>query len=255
MPIIQNTYEKEIYKEDGTIIGREVTTDSVNIHKNEEGTYVKIYLEQLDNLPEELTLSAFRFLVQLAKYASYADINDLEGGMLVQLNTAIREEIQEKLNIKRSVFYTNLKNLVDCDLIREIKKSCYQLNPNLLGKGYYEYRATYKQGGIKDLRESWNGNLKQQTVTVDDNKHTVATIKTEIEELDKRINESSDYEEKQIYMQEKQKWIKALKKLSDTEYTKIVEYTIQQNKEIESMNLEPPEGFGNPETDPFGMFV
>jgi len=158
---------------DGIIIK---TTDSTNIHKNEEGYYTKIYDDGLDSLPEQLTMAAFKFLIHLAKYASYADINDLEGGMLIKLDKATREELQEKLNIRRSVFYTNLKNLVDCDIIREIRQSCYQVNPNLLGKGYFEYNAKYNQGGIKDLREKWNGNLKQKTVAANDIKHTIGDI-------------------------------------------------------------------------------
>ena len=80
--IIQKTYEKET-TEDGIVTEREVITDSTNIHKNEEGTYIKIYYEKLDNLPEKLTLASFRFLIFLSKYA---DINDKNGGMLIHIN-------------------------------------------------------------------------------------------------------------------------------------------------------------------------
>lgn len=253
MAIITNTYEKEEYDSNGHIVKREVTTDSKNIHKNEEGAYIKLYLEGLNNIPDNLSLAAFRFLIQLATYASYADINDLAGGMLIQLNSTIREEVQEKLNIKRRTFYENLKKLVDYDLIREIRKSCYQLNPNVIGKGFYEYNPTRKTGGIKDLKENWNGNLKQETVFINNEKETIEMIKSNIEELDKEIKSEPDRDIKMLLLDDKHEYLRGLKKLSETEYTKLVDYAIQQNKEIAEMS-EIPEGFGNPEKDPFGVF-
>lgn len=262
MAIVNNTYEKEEYDSNGLIVKREVTSNSTNIHKNEEGLYIKIYSAGLDSIPDDLSLAAFRFLIQFATYASYADINDLEGGMLIQLNSTIREEIQEKLNIKRRTFYENLKKLVDYDLIREIRKSCYQLNPNLLGKGYFEYNTTYKQGGIKDLRENWNGNLKQERVDISYSKQTIDMVKAHIEELDEQIKHERDRDIRISLQNDKQFCLKTLKNYSETEYTKLVDYAIQQNKEIAEMpeqpeppeHPEPPEGFGYTEDDPFGLF-
>ncbi|MDE7198601.1 MAG: hypothetical protein K2O15_06915 [Lachnospiraceae bacterium] len=125
-----------------------------NTH-DDEGDFIKIYTKSLADLPDTLTVAAFRFLIELAVHMSYADINDPHGGMLVQINAQNREEIQSRLNIKKAMFYRHLKTLEAHSLIKEVKKSCYQINPNLLGKGYFEYRPMYRQGGIKALRDSW----------------------------------------------------------------------------------------------------
>lgn len=235
MPIIKSTHEKEVRDENGLLVKRETTTDSTNIHKNEEGNYIKIYVDNLDRLPENLTLSAFRFLMQLAKYAGYADINDLEGGMLVKLDAVTKEAIMNTLNIKIRTFYDNLKNLVKCNLIRKIANGCYQLNPNFLGKGYFEYKANYKQGGIKDLRENWNSGFKEKTVVVNDNRYTKGMLIDEIERINERLKETNDWKIKQDLLLEKNSWLKEVKKISETEYTKFVEYAIQQNEEINKL--------------------
>ncbi len=230
--IIQKTYEKET-TEDGIVTEREVITDSTNIHKNEEGTYIKIYYEKLDNLPEKLTLASFRFLIFLSKYADYADINDKNGGMLIHINKSIRDELEEKLKIKKRTFYDNLKNLVECDLLKKVDSNLYQLNPFLLGKGYFEYKANYKQGGIKDLRENWNGALEGKAVTIDDNRLVAASLKAEIEKLDNELDVTADAYEKRELLREKQQLANQLKKLSQTEYTKIVVDIMHQKKELE----------------------
>lgn len=122
---------------------------------NDEGDFIKIYTKALADLPDTLTVAAFRFLIELAAHMSYADINDPQGGMIIQINAQMREEIQDRLNIKKAMFYRHLRTLEEHNLIKEVKKTYFQINPNLLGKGYFEYRPMYRQGGIKALRDNW----------------------------------------------------------------------------------------------------
>lgn len=266
MAIIKNTHTIEKYDSDGILTGTEVTVDSSNIHKSDEGDFIKIYTSALDKLPQNLTLAAFRCLLQLAKYASYADINNLEGGMLIQLTTTVREEVQEKLNIKKRTFYDNLKNLVDCNLLREYKKSCYQLNPNLLGKGYYEYKATYKQGGINDLRDYWSGGCKKRIVEIDDNRMVASQIKDEINKIKKEMYKAKkvkDYKKLQDLQLDMIKFMNGLKEISENEYTKYVEYlniannskeTDEPDEDASPKGYIPSEGNTFNEVDPFNMF-
>ena len=143
-------------------------TSEIIQNGNDEGDFIKIYTKALADLPDSLTVTAFRFLIELAAHMSYADINDPEGGMLIQINAQMREEIQDRLHIKKAMFYRNLRTLEEHGLIKEVKKACYQINPNLLGKGYFEYRPMYRQGGIKALRDKWNDpNVPENDIWLD----------------------------------------------------------------------------------------
>lgn len=92
---------------------------------DDEGEFIKLYTKALDGLPETLTIAAFRFLIELAAHMSYADINAPYGGMIIQINAQIREEIQNRLNIRKAMFYRHLKTLEEHNLIKEVKKTCY----------------------------------------------------------------------------------------------------------------------------------
>lgn len=274
MAIVQNKHTIERLDADGILTGTEVTTDTVNIHKSDEGDFIKLYTEALDKLPADLTLAGFRLLLQLAKYASYADINDLEGGMLIQITATIREEIQQTLDIQKRAFYKYLKNLVDCNLLREVRQSCYQLNPSVVGKGYYEYKPSYKQGGINDLRIFWSGGCKQRIVVVDDNRMVASQIKNEINEIKKEMYKAKkvkDYKKLQDLQLDMIKFMNALKEISENEYTKYVEYlniandkndnkTDDSDKTDSDEDTSPkgyiPSGDSNAfdEADPFNMF-
>lgn len=238
MAIMTTSTETIIKDEDGNIISSETNTDSQNIHKSDEGDFIKIYTESLDKLPANLTVHAFRCLLQLAKYASYADINDLEGGMLIQLSPVIREDIQTILNIKKRTFQDDLKNLVDCNLLRQIRKNCYQLNPDVIGKGYFEYKANYKQGGIKDLREFWAGGCKKRIVTIEDNRYVLSQLVDEVKKLYKQLyqyKQKRDYQKMEEIQNQILKFLKGMKELSQTEYTKYVKYAINADEDINKL--------------------
>lgn len=236
---IMTTSKETITKDaDGNILAYENNTDSQNIHKSDEGDFIKIYTEALDKLPDNVTLPAFRLLIQLAKYSNYADINDYEGGMIIQLTISVREEIQDKLKIQKSAFYKNMKNLIDNNLIREVKQSCYQLNPSILGKGYFEYKANYKQGGIKDLREYWKEGCKQRTVVIEDNRYVLSQLVSEVKSLNSKLyhlKQKHDYTAMEEVQHEMLKYIKGIKELSQTEYTKYIKYAINNNEDINKL--------------------
>ncbi len=96
---------------------------------------------------------------------------------------------------------------------------------------------------------------------VNDNQPVIATFKDEIEKLEKQIEETNDRDLKLMLQEDINRCAREIKKLSETEYSKIIDYIIQDNKEITEMQETvedepklPPEGFGTPENDPFGWF-
>lgn len=247
MAISTKTTETIIKDADGHIRSVETTVDSKNIHKSEEGDYIKIYAEGINNLPDDLSLAAFRLLIQLANYASYADIKDTEGGMLIELTPTVCEEIKAKLKIKKSAFHKNLSNLVECKLIRQIRKSCYQLNPNLLGKGYYEYKPTYKQGGIKDIRQTWDEGFIEKTITVDDNSYVISEVWQEIKELRSQLYKEKNPVEREYLQHRINSFLTEVKKISEQEYTKCVKYAVVDNLEQQEETPEQEETPGQEE--------
>lgn len=242
--IIQKTNTTINKDSDGNIISEEITVDSSVIQKSDEGDYIKVYFSELDKLPDILTMSSFRLLLQLSKYSSYSDVNDLEGGMLVQLTSLVREEIQNTLGIKKRTFYDNMKNLITCNLIREVRKSCYQLNPLLLGRGYYEYKPNYKQGGIKDLREYWKMGCKQREVVIEDNRYLLFELLEEVKKLSSELRKSEkekDYKKMKEIKPELSKFLKGLNELSKTEYTKYVKYLVECDDKIKEHEQDEEE--------------
>lgn len=225
-----NNIEK--YDADGNIISSEVTVNSVNTHKNGEGDYVKIYTDKL-NLVKNISGDAFKLLITLCKYMSYADISDLEGGMLIKVDVETREKIQGELNIARSKFYKDFKALKDNNLVKSIKGNTYQINPLIIGKGFFEYRTSYKSGGIKDLREKWDKGLKQEKVYISaDGAIAIAGLKAEIKKLArdfKKYNKLGDRESARDCKETINYFTKQLKQLDEREYTKIVKYTVEVN--------------------------
>lgn len=178
MAIMTTNSQKVVKDTDGKVLSVETRTDTQTIKKNEENEYVKIYTDKiLDLIDDELPNKQFKFIILLTKYVGYADVNDLHGGMIIKLDTRTKKEIQEKLEIQESYFYKTIKELEKRKLIKKIDKGYYQLNPFFFGKGYYEYRPNYKQGGIKDIRVTWYLDTTEKAKKVEDNLDVIAWVK------------------------------------------------------------------------------
>ncbi len=70
---------------------------------------------------------------------------------------------------------------------------------------------------------------------VNDNQPVIATFKDEIEKLEKQIEETNDRDLKLMLQEDINRCAREIKKLSETEYSKIIDYIIQDNKEITEM--------------------
>lgn len=253
MSIIKTDSEKIIQDANGNLISRETTTDTKTIKKNEEDTYIKIYTDRLDSLPDGLTNGALRLLLQLTKYVSYADVKDLNGGMLIKLDKQTKEEIQSKLNIGKSYYYKHIKSLLEFGLLKEINRGCYQLNPFLFGKGYYEYRPTLKQGGIKDIRDNWHIPQAVKTKTIEDNMQTISLLEAEVDKCNEEIEKATNAKDILCTQREKQYWLNEIQKISEAEYTKILKYEIPRNheqnmrlQELQEQETQYPEEYREP---------
>lgn len=178
--IMKTNTEKVVKDAEGKVLSVETRTDTQAIKKNEENEYVKMYTDKiLDLIDDKLSNKQFKFIILLTKYVGYADVNDLNGGMIIKLDTRTKKEIQNKLGIQESYFYKTIKELKKKRLIKKIDKGYYQLNPFFFGKGYYEYRPSYKQGGIKDIRDTWDLDITEKAKKVENNINFIEYLKND----------------------------------------------------------------------------
>ena len=223
--IVQNTETVKHYDENNVLIETTETTKTVNFKKeNEEGKYIKVYEEGLEKLLS-LSANSFLLLFELCKEMSYADINDKAGGQIIRINKSVREDIQEKLGIKKRAFFSLLNNLKENHIIRNLGNGNYQINPNVIGKGLYEYNPKLKYGGIKDLRETFSKDAVSKTSIEYDIPMIKAQLELEIEKIREEYNTTSDREFRQCLAIDLNKIVNDLKKLDDTEYTKKMKYS------------------------------
>lgn len=223
--LIQNTEIVKHYDENDVLLDTTETSKIVNFKKsNEEGKYIKIYEEGLEKLVS-LSANALLLLFELCKEMSYADIKDKAGGQIVRINKSIREDIQDRLGIKKRAFYSLLAILKDNNIIRSFGNGDYQINPNIIGKGLFEYNPRFKYGGIKDLRETFSQDKVSNTAI----EYDIPLIKEQLEiELEKIRNEydtSNDREYRKYLAKMINDFQYEIKKLNDTEYTKKIKYS------------------------------
>lgn len=109
----------------------EIQTD-VSFTVDREPDYIKLYLKDvlyLKDIPQSLS----SFLMALVKRVTYASE---DWGNCVVLNSSIREAVRKECNYKsmQSV-YNNTRKLIKGEILEEVAKDIYRLNPYLFGRG------------------------------------------------------------------------------------------------------------------------
>lgn len=203
MAIMESKSETIITDSEGRVVATESRSDTQNIKRNEEGEYIKVYSDGIKRL---LTLSdkALKLLILLTKESDYADVTDTRagGGMTFKLDREVKEELQDILGIKERYMRKLIKELEDGTCIKKLKYNRYQLNPFIFGKGYYEYRPAYKQGGIKNIRDSWNNpqESEEKSRQIEDNLEVIAMVKDDEDFANMPLPSESEYAVKSAYL-------------------------------------------------------
>jgi len=127
----------------------------------QEPAYIKLYFNTLlvfKDLPKQMS----PLLFELLKLTTYADIEAEHGGMLIVLNTFVKEGITKRLNIKMTTFDMSLTKFVKSGIIKRVGYGTYQANPYMFGMGDWSdikaIRATFdfNTGTVKADIESNN---------------------------------------------------------------------------------------------------
>lgn len=231
---IETTETKDEY---GRVTGSESTIRTVSIGRSGEPEYVKIYTNNF-KLIKDLKNESLKIFLILCQYVGYADVSDKAGGQLVKIDKDIKGRIMNELDISLSTLSRSLSDLKNHKLIKKIDGTTYQMNPFLVGRGFWEYRPSYSSGGVGDLRNDWNvedGRPLVATCQVTDNSEIVKYhLKEEIKKyyglfwaaVRERNGSDADYYQGQV-----DKYTKELREMDAEEYSKYVKYAVEVNNE------------------------
>lgn len=231
---IETTETKDMY---GRVTGSESIIKTVSIGRSGEPEYIKIYTNKF-NLIKDLKGYSLKIFLILCQYVGYADVSDKAGGQLVKIDKDIKERIMNELDISLSTLSRGLADLKNHKLIKKIDGTTYQMNPFLVGRGFWEYKPSYSSGGIGDLRNDWNvedGRPPVATCQVSDDSEKVKYhLKEEIKKyyglfwaaVREHNGSDADYYQSLI-----NKYTKELKEMDTEEYSKYVKYAVEVNNE------------------------
>jgi len=229
--LIQNTTTVKKYDENDVLLNTEETVRTINYKRgNEEGNFIKIYTDNMEIL-NKLQPCCLHLLFELCKQMSYADIRDKYGGQLIRINKSIREDIQKELNIKKRAFFKNLKILKDNGVIKDCGSGDYQINPNLIGKGLFEYNPKLKFGGIKDIRETFDTEMVSATEVEYNIPLIKEALEAELEALKKEYAKVNDRTLSRMIASDIKAYEHEISRLDDKEYTKTIRYENIKNLE------------------------
>lgn len=148
---------QEVLDVDGNIIEQRIseTTDSINITRNNEPDYIKLYTSmwcEFNQIPDTYR----NLFLELITRMSYCDGTDLPHSQLVNTGKPWSDAIMKNLGWKKAMYQRGLKALCDCGAIKQISRGVYQINPNYAGKGEWRYNPRLQRGGVEDLVAQFN---------------------------------------------------------------------------------------------------
>lgn len=231
---IETTETKDEY---GRVTESESIIRTVSIGRSGEPEYVKIYTNNF-KLIKDLKNESLKIFLILCQHVGYADVSDKAGGQLVKIDKDIKEKIMNELDISLSTLSRGLADLKNHKLIKKIDGAIYQMNPFLVGRGFWEYRPSYRSGGVGDLRNDWNVENRRPPVATcqvsDDSEIIKYHLKEEIKKnyglfwaaVRERKGLDADY-----YQSLVDKYTKELKEMDAEEYSKYVRYAVEVNNE------------------------
>lgn len=116
------------------------------VKKGVEPPFVKLYLEHIMAF-SDIPKNTSPILLEILKRTTYADKKDPDGGQIIYLNSALRDDISKIVKKSRSTIDHSIADFVKANFLKKIVEGKYQLNPHLFGKGEFKdisnIRATY----------------------------------------------------------------------------------------------------------------
>lgn len=101
-----------------------------------EPPFVKVYLDCLAKF-KDVQFSFNPILLEFLKRASYADEEDVNGGLVLSLTKYTKETIAKKCNVSLKRVEQALTEFVKKGYFYRIAVATYQLNADLFGKGHW----------------------------------------------------------------------------------------------------------------------
>jgi len=154
----KNNHKKVYYEHaEQTIIADQTTGEVISQNKKQitssklpdEPPFVKLYLDCLCKF-KDMQISFNPILIEFLKNASYADIDNDNGGQVIYMNKMLKENIAKKCNVSLKRVEQAITEFVKKGIMRRIGVGTYQFNPNLFGFGrwsdIYNIRAVFDFG-------------------------------------------------------------------------------------------------------------
>lgn len=151
MPKIIESHTELVESSDGNI----TRTRNYTKRYEDEPNYIKIYLDTvlyLNNIPKGYNSVLLSFLKEM----SYAGRTNKEGGQLIYVNSTMKKNIAEDLNVSVSRINHALTNFVKSKIFFRIDRGTYQVNAHLFGKGDWQ--------DIKEIRMKVSFNANGNTI-------------------------------------------------------------------------------------------
>jgi hypothetical protein len=123
---VSQSHSSTVINKDGEVLSQQ-HDKTFKIEKGSEPAYMKFYLQDTERF-DLLKKGTVRTMFELFKRVSYNDNR-------INLNSTIRKEIAEKLNIKEQTFNNSLNELKRHNLLIHLNKSVYMANTLYFGKG------------------------------------------------------------------------------------------------------------------------
>ena len=142
--------EKELVidSESGEVI-TEVERHTEKARLPKEPTFIKLYLDHLSRF-KGLQISLNPILGELLRNTSYANLTDLDGGMVLYLNKPLKADIAKKCGVSLHRVDNAVTEFVKKGYMRRLDLGKYQFNPFFFGKGEWKdiqnIRATFDYG-------------------------------------------------------------------------------------------------------------
>lgn len=220
--------------ENGVIIGTEEEVKAVHKNaRNEEDDFFKIYFNQVSKILE-LPPTAIAVLLQLCKRMSYANIKNKEdfGGQCVNVGKTVRSAICKELDIKERAYYNNMRILLENEIIRKVENAKIQINPAIVGRGYFHYSPKQKSGGICDIRIAFKKDLILNAVTDEmENEELIAITQDLLDAVIILYNKEKDPMVKQDYAKDIREYQNLI-----TEYKMDIKKTITYTNNVRQLN-------------------
>lgn len=152
---VSQTQTSTVINTDGEILS-EQQDRTFKFVTDSEPPYIKFYLQDTEKY-DCIKKGTEKLLKELFKYISYNDNR-------IYLNSTIRKDIADKLNIKEQTLSNGLNELKKHQLLIHLDKSVYMANTLYFGKGEWRMLKKHRNNiGIEDQVINLNG--KPQEVT------------------------------------------------------------------------------------------